>query len=50
MNKGHSSERQHMAFMDKWPLFEGYFVLCYQRRLTEVRPLFTGCSIFGGGL
>ena len=23
VNKGHPMERQHMAFIDKWPLFGG---------------------------
>ena len=36
VNKGHSRERQDMVFIDKWPLFGGYFVLFYQRRVIEV--------------
>ena len=27
MSKGHPRERQHMVFIDKWPLFEGYIAL-----------------------
>ena len=50
MNKGHPRERQNMVFIDKWSLFGGNFVLFYQGRVTEVWPLFTGWSLFGGGL
>ena len=50
VNKGHPWERQNMVFIDKWSLFEGYFVFFYQGRVIEVWPLFTGWSLFGGGL
>ena len=49
-NKGHLRERQNMVFIDNWPLFGGYFVLFYQGRVIEMWPLFTGWSLFGGGL
>ena len=39
-----------MAFIDKCPLFGGYIVLFGQGRVTEVLPLFTGWSLFGGDL
>ena len=39
-----------MAFLDKWSLFGGYFVIFNQGRVTEVWPLFTGWSLFGGDL
>ena len=50
VNKGHPWERQYMVFLDKWFLFGGYFVLFYQGTFTEVLPIFTGWSLFGGGL
>ena len=50
VNKDHPWERQHMVFIDKWALFGGFFFYFYQERLMEVRPLFTGWSLFGDGL
>ena len=50
VNKGQPRERQHMVFIDKWSLFGGYFVLFYQGRVIDEWPLFTGWSVFGGGL
>ena len=50
VNKGHPRDRQHMVFIDKWPLFGGYIVLFNQRKVTEVWPLFTGWSLCRGGL
>ena len=50
VNKGHPRETQNMAFIDRWSLFRGYIALFYQRGGTEVCPLFTGWSLFGGGL
>ena len=50
VNKGHPRERQHMTFIDKWSFFGGYFVLFYQGKVIEVWTLFTGWSLFGGGL
>ena len=50
VNKGHPRERQHMVFIDKWPIFGGYIFLFYQGRITEVWPLFTWLSLFRGGL
>ena len=38
-----------MVFIDKWSLFRGYIVLFNQGRVTEVWPLFTVWSLFGGG-
>ena len=48
--KGHPRERQNMVFIDKQSLLGGYIVLFYQGRVSEVRPLFTGLSLFGDGL
>ena len=42
VNKRHLREIQSMVFIDKWFLFGGFFVLFYQGRVIEVRPLFTG--------
>ena len=50
VNKGHPRERQNMVVIDKWPLFGGYFVLFNQWRVIGVWSLFTGWSLFGGGL
>ena len=50
VNKGHPNERQNMVVIEKWSLFRGYFVLFYQGRVIEVWPLFTGWSLFRGGL
>ena len=50
MNKGHLREIQNMVFKNKWSLFGSYFVLFYQGRVIEVWPLFTGWSLFRGGL
>ena len=36
VNKGHPRERHNIVFIDKWSLFEGFFVLFYQGRLIEV--------------
>ena len=35
MNKGHPMDRQHTVVIDKWSLFEGYFVLFYQEGLLK---------------
>ena len=48
--KGHPRERQYMVFINNWSLFGGYFVLLYQGRVIAVWPLFSGRSLFGGGL
>ena len=32
VNKGYPRERQIMAFIDKWSLFGGFFVLFNQQR------------------
>ena len=50
MYKGLPRERQHMVFIDKLPLLGGYILLFNQGKVTEVWPLFTGWSLFGGGL
>ena len=50
VNKGHSRERQNMVFIDKWSLFGGYNCLFYKRVVIDVWPLFTGWSLFRGGL
>ena len=50
MNKDHPWETQYTVFIDKWPLFGGYIVLINQRRVTEEWPLFTGWTLFGGGI
>ena len=50
VNKGHPRERQNMVLIDKWSLFAGYIVLLYKGRVIEVWPLFTGWSLFRGGL
>ena len=50
VNKGLPREEQHMTFIDKWPLFGGYIVIFNQRKVTELWPLFTGWSLFRGGL
>ena len=50
VNKTLPRERQNIAFIDKWSLFGGYFILFYQGRAIEVWPLFTGWSLFRGGL
>ena len=34
-----------MTFIDKWSLFEGYFVLFYQGVVIEVWLAFTGWSL-----
>ena len=39
-----------MAFMDKWSLFGGLFVLFNQQMIFKVWPLYTGWSLFRGGL
>ena len=49
-NNGHMEERQNMVFKDKWPLFAGYIVLFNQEKVSDVWPLFTERSLFGGGL
>ena len=49
VDKGHPRERQNMVFIDKWSLFEGYFLLFYQVSVNKVWPLVTG-SFFGGDL
>ena len=48
VNKGHLRERQNMVFIDKWPLFAGYFILFCQGRVIEMWSLFTGWSLFAG--
>ena len=50
VNKGHPRERLDMAFIYRWPLFGGNFVIFYKGRDFEVWPLFTGWSLLGGGL
>ena len=50
VNKGQISEKRYMVFIDKWHLFGGYMVLFNQGMVTEVWSLFTGWSLFGGGL
>ena len=50
VNKGHLRERQNMAFIDRWPLFGGNFVIFYQGKVIDMWPLFKGWSLFGGGL
>ena len=50
VNKGQPRESQNMAFLDRWSLFGGYIALFFQGRGTDVWPLFTGWSLFGGGL
>ena len=42
VNKGLLRERQNMVFIDKWPLFGGYFVSFYPGRVIEVGSLFEG--------
>ena len=37
-----------LVFIDRWPLFEGFFVLCYLWRAIRVWPLLTGWSLLGG--
>ena len=34
-----------MVFIDKWSLFEGYFVLFNQERVIEVWPFLAGWSL-----
>ena len=36
VNKGHIRERQHVPFINKWPLFRGYIVIFKQGKVTEV--------------
>ena len=48
MNKDHPRKRQKMAFIDKWPLFGGYFVILYQVMVIEVWPLISRWSLFRG--
>ena len=50
VNKVQPKERQHMAFIDKWSLFGGNIVLFNPGSVTEVWPLFTGWSLFEGGI
>ena len=50
VNKGHSIERHNLVFIGKWSLFGGYYGLFYQGMSIEVWPLFTGWSLFRGGL
>ena len=50
VNKGHPRERQEMVFRDKRSLFGGYIVYFKQRSVMGVWSLFTGWSLFRGGL
>ena len=50
VNKGQRRETQNIAFIDMWSLFGVYIALFFQRRGTDVWPLFTGWSLFRGGL
>jgi hypothetical protein len=50
VNKGHSKETQNMVFIYKWSLFGGYNGHINQCRVVEEWPLFTGWSLFWGGL
>ena len=45
VNKGHPREKQHMVFIDKWSLFEGFIELFNQERGYWI----TLWSLFGGG-
>ena len=49
VNKGLTRERQYMVFIDKWSLFGGNFYFI-KGKVIEVWLLFTGWSLFGGGL
>ena len=42
VNKGHQKDRHEMAFIYKWFLFEGFFVLFSQHRIFEVWILLKG--------